>query len=147
MRSSVMEWRGILFFLMGGGMRGVFFQVVFVVESGLSTVQFPLGQWTFDFPCKLFFWVGRGEKQRVPMFPKKFPIVPHFYPICFGRCCPPFISTEGERGRLLYFTTEPSTLGSLQWVFFWGMDQSNRLITVKKNWTLEAPHVLNRRGE
>jgi hypothetical protein len=31
------------------------YQVVFGVESGLSTRHFPVGQWTFDFPCKLFF--------------------------------------------------------------------------------------------
>ncbi len=28
---------------------------MFGVESGLSTVHFPVGQWTIDFQCKLFF--------------------------------------------------------------------------------------------
>jgi hypothetical protein len=53
----------VLYYLMGGGKEGVFFQVAFVVESGLSTVHFPLGQWAFDFPCKLFFGLG-GERSK-----------------------------------------------------------------------------------
>jgi hypothetical protein len=32
------------------------YQVVFGVESGLSTGHFPVGQWTFDFACKLFLF-------------------------------------------------------------------------------------------
>jgi len=53
-----MSWSegATLLFVGGGGARGVFFccQVVFGVENGLSTVHFPLGQGTVDFPCKLF---------------------------------------------------------------------------------------------
>jgi hypothetical protein len=51
-----MELRGHSFVFGGQGGRGVFFccQVVFGVENGLSTVHFPLGQGTVDFPCKLF---------------------------------------------------------------------------------------------
>jgi hypothetical protein len=49
----------------GGGGGGKFFQVVVGLESGLSSVHFPLGQWTVDFPCK--FLRGRegegGSKQ------------------------------------------------------------------------------------
>jgi len=50
--------------------------------------------------------VGRGggvSKQRVPKFltcsPKEFPIAPHFYPICFGKCCPLFTYIGGPKKR------------------------------------------------
>ncbi len=33
------------------------------------------------------------------MFPKMFSIAPHFYPICFGECCPLFTYIVGPRGR------------------------------------------------
>jgi hypothetical protein len=36
-------------------MGGKGFQVEFVVESGLSFVHYPLGQWIVDFSCKAFF--------------------------------------------------------------------------------------------
>jgi hypothetical protein len=32
------------------------------------------------------------------MFPKEFPITPHFYPICFGKCCPAFTYIPGPKG-------------------------------------------------
>jgi hypothetical protein len=59
--------------------------------------------------------LGGGEKQTVPKFlicsPKKFPIVPHFYPICFGGCCPPFTYIHGPKGknlnRTFYFSEIP----------------------------------------
>jgi len=35
-----------------------------------------------------------GSHQVLNMFPKMFSIAPHFYPICFGKCCPPFIATN-----------------------------------------------------
>jgi hypothetical protein len=49
-------------------------------------------------PCFFPFKVGRGGRggggeffSLVPnVFPNMFSIVPHFYPICFGKCCPPF---------------------------------------------------------
>jgi hypothetical protein len=34
--------------------------------------------------------VGGGSAQVPHMFLKEFPIAPHFYPICFDKCCPPF---------------------------------------------------------
>jgi len=40
----------------GGWREGFFFQFVFGVESRLYTLHFPLGQWTVDFPFKLFSW-------------------------------------------------------------------------------------------
>ncbi len=60
-------------------------QVVFGVESGLSTVHFPVGQWTANFQCELFsfsfflFLVQGGglkakSSQVSDMFPKEFPI-------------------------------------------------------------------------
>ncbi len=80
----------------------LFFQVVFGIKSGLSTVYFPVWQWTFDFPCKfsfffpfflfLFFEEGGGLKHRVL-------IALHFYPICFGKCCPPITYLCGPKGR------------------------------------------------
>jgi hypothetical protein len=63
--------------------------VVFGVESGLSTVHLPVGQWTANFQCKLFslflffffFFLVQGEgglkaksSQVSDMFPKEFPI-------------------------------------------------------------------------
>jgi len=43
------------------------------------------------------------SKKKVPKFltcsPKKIPIAHHFYPICFGKCCPLFIYMDGPKGR------------------------------------------------
>jgi hypothetical protein len=33
------------------------------------------------------------------MFPNMFSIAPHFYPICLGKCCPPFTNIRGVKGR------------------------------------------------
>jgi len=33
------------------------------------------------------------------VFPNMFSIAPHLYPICFGKCCPPFTYTGGPKGR------------------------------------------------
>ncbi len=80
-------------FLVGGhwGEKGVFFSkfcLVWRVECSLST-------WTVEFPCKNFFggcWgpgcVKAKSSQISDMFPKEFPITPHFYLIFFGKCCP-----------------------------------------------------------
>jgi len=32
------------------------------------------------------------------MFPKEFPIAPHFHPVCFGKCHPPFNFIGGPKG-------------------------------------------------
>jgi hypothetical protein len=75
---------------------------VFGVESELSTVHFPLGQWIVDFPYKFFFggevrgW-GFIAKISLSMFFSEFPIASHFYPICFGKCYPPFTYIVGPR--------------------------------------------------
>jgi len=70
----------------------LFFKLCLVwrVECSLSTC-------TFNFPSKFFFsllLLGRGFKpksfQVSDMFLKEFPIPSHFYPISFGKCCPPF---------------------------------------------------------
>ncbi len=70
----------------------LFFKLCLVwrVECSLST-------WTFDFPSKFFFsllllgWGFKAKSSQVSdMFLKEFPIASHFYPISFGKCCPPF---------------------------------------------------------
>jgi hypothetical protein len=96
---------------------------------------------------QVVFWVGWGEKQRVPMFPKKFPIGSHFYPICFGRC-PPFSCIDGPKGKASLLHNRTFYFGEPLMGFIWGgMDQSNWLITKKKNWTLEYwIGEVNRRG-
>jgi hypothetical protein len=33
------------------------------------------------------------------VFPNMFSIAPHFYPICFGKCCPHFTYIAGPKGR------------------------------------------------
>jgi hypothetical protein len=33
------------------------------------------------------------------MFPNMFSIAPQFYPICFGKCCPPFTHIDRPKGR------------------------------------------------
>jgi len=49
----------------------------------------------------------KAKSSQVPnMFSKKFPIAPHFYPICSCKCCPPL----GQRKRTLYFE-----------LLFWGV--------------------------
>ncbi len=57
----------------GEGKEGFFFQVMFGVESGLSTplFPFPLGLWTVDFRTSgFFFLVGQvlSLKLLVPIF-------------------------------------------------------------------------------
>ncbi len=81
-----------------------FFKVClnFGVESGLSTVHFPLGRFTVAFP---FFGFGGWvvvkprSSQVSDLFPKQFPIAPYLYPICFGKCCPSLIYIAGPKGR------------------------------------------------
>jgi len=43
---------------------------------------------------------GRGGlKAKSSHVPDMFPIAPHFYPICFGKCCPPFTFIAQPKGR------------------------------------------------
>jgi hypothetical protein len=37
--------------------------------------------------------------QDANMFPKEFPIAPPFYPMCFGKCCPPFTYNTRAKGE------------------------------------------------
>ncbi len=74
------------------------------MESGLSIVHFPLGQFTVAF--RFFGFGGWGvvkpkSSQVSDLFPKEFPIASYFYPIYFGKCCPPFIYILGPKGRNL----------------------------------------------
>ncbi len=92
------------------------------VWCGEWSVHCSLSTWTVDFPCKfciLFFLNcvfggGKGvtaKSSQVPdMFSKEFPIAPHFYPICFGKCCP-HIWAKGW--GTLHFKIEPFILGNL----------------------------------
>jgi hypothetical protein len=47
------------------------------------------------------------------VFPNMFSIAPHFYPICFGKCCPPFTYVCGLNTGTFIVQIEPSNLGSL----------------------------------
>ncbi len=66
--------------------------------------HYSLSIWTVDY-CLSMQIGGPGgfSKQKVPKFltcsPKKIPIAHHFYPICFGKCCPLFIYIDGPKGR------------------------------------------------
>jgi hypothetical protein len=35
--------------------------------------------------------------------PNMFPKFPHFYPICFAKCCPPFTYIGGPKGENVLF--------------------------------------------
>jgi hypothetical protein len=117
--------KGPPFIFLWGERGSFFFQVG--VWCGEWTVHFPLGQCTVHFSCKLFVCLfvcfvlfcfvsplgwGRvkAKSPQVPdLFLKMFPLAaPHFYPICFGKCCPPFIYIDGLKGRIAYFIIEPS---------------------------------------
>ncbi len=60
-----------------------------------------VGQWTVDFPAQLFFFFsfpvfgGVGGGGRLPDVSP----APHFYPFCFGKCCPPFSYIAWLKGR------------------------------------------------
>jgi hypothetical protein len=53
----------------------------------------------------LFNAFSSGSKY-VPQVPNIFPnmssTTPHFYPICFGKCCPPFTYITWAKGEELY---------------------------------------------
>jgi len=115
-----------LYFLVGGE-REFFFSswcLVWRVDCSLSTwtVHSPLFMQAFCLLVCLFCFVlfcfvsplgwGRvkAKSPQVPdLFLKMFPLAaPHFYPICFGKCCPPFIYIDGLKGKIAYFIIEPS---------------------------------------
>jgi hypothetical protein len=64
----------------------------------------------------LFSFEGGGgftaeSSQFSDMFPKGFPISPHFYPICFGKCCPPFTYIHGPKRENSMFLNRTFPLG------------------------------------
>jgi hypothetical protein len=71
-------------------------------------VHCPLSPRTSDISIQVFFVLGAGEERMVKaknsqvsgMLPKEFPIAPHFYPICFGKCCPPLWAKRKELYKL-----------------------------------------------
>jgi hypothetical protein len=66
------------------------------------------------------------ESSQVPdMFLKEFPIAPHIYPICFGKCCPHFTYIGGPKRRNLAFVNRSFFL-------FQAMGHSNWLIANPK---------------
>jgi hypothetical protein len=72
--------------------------------------------------CKFYQLIGWGQI-------KEFPIAPHFYPICFGKCCTPFTYIVGSKGRNVYFKIEPSILESVHSFIFseWWANQIDSL--------------------
>jgi len=52
------------------------------------------------FPCGGWGVCPSKEFPSSHMFPKKFQITPHFYPICFGKCCPPHLYKWAKGGEL-----------------------------------------------
>jgi hypothetical protein len=44
---------------------------------------------------------------------------PHFYPIYFGKCCPPLTYIGGPKGMNLILQIEPSILGSHHSFLWW----------------------------
>jgi len=71
---------------------------------------------------------------------QEFPRAPHFYPICFGKCCPPFTPRKGgPKGRhsiLQNRRTIYSILGSL-WGSISGSDGPNKLALAKNKYKLD----------
>jgi len=104
--------------------------------------------------------------------PIMFSIAPHFYPICLGKCCPPFTNIRGLKGRNYIHHNRTFYLEEFIVSFFCGLKGrnyihhnrtfyleefivsffwSNGLIKLAhwKNitkWTWEASHLINRRG-
>jgi hypothetical protein len=75
----------LLFFLLslGGGAGKDFF-------SPLVSNVFPL--------CSL--QIPNMFPQVPNVFPNMFVVATHFYPICFGKCCPPFTYIGAPKGRI-----------------------------------------------
>ncbi len=75
-----------------GGPKGNFFQLVFWC-----------GEWTLHCSLSMNLIFGgeagvKGKSSQVPdMFLKEFPIAPHIYRICFGKCCPHFTYIDGPK--------------------------------------------------
>jgi hypothetical protein len=73
------------------------------------------------------------------MFPNMFSIAPHFYPICFGRCCPSFTNIVGPTGRnsILQNRTFTFYFGGASIVSFFWSDGTNKLACCEKKKKIE----------
>jgi hypothetical protein len=73
--------------------------------------------------CTMFL----SSSQWVPnIFPNIFSILPHFYPICLGKWCPPFTYIGGPKGRNYTVQNRAFCLGeSPLFLLFGVMGQSN----------------------
>jgi hypothetical protein len=112
--------KGSPFLLVGGSVggeeRGVFFtKVVFGVKSGLCTVHFPLGQFTFHASIFSFVFWGQVQSKGVPKFltcsPKSSQSHLTFIPYALANVVLLSHIYMGKREWALGFTTEPSNLG------------------------------------
>jgi hypothetical protein len=71
--------------------------------------------------CGVFFFsLGLGgSNQRVPKFltcsPKEFPIAPHFHPVCFGKCRPPFNFIGGPYSPIGFFGGAHNIIFHWEW--------------------------------
>jgi len=141
--------KGLPIYSCGSGEGGLFFWNCVWCAKWTIHYSFSTWYWTLDFPCKLFFSPFQGGQvkaksfQVLNMFPKKFPISPHTYPICFGKCCSPLIYIGGPKGT--NFITQNITLcfGNLHNFIFLN-DRLIKLAHCKKtSGTWEAPHLIN----
>jgi hypothetical protein len=116
----------------------------------VDCVHCSLSTWTVDSRLSMqasvffspLFLAGQSKSSQVTdLFLKEFPTAHHFSPLC--KYCPPFTYIGGPKGR--NSVTENRTFHFGEPPFFWVIGQSNWLIA--KNWTWEAPHLMNRRGE
>jgi hypothetical protein len=77
----------------------------------------------------------------------------HFFHIssllyAFGKWCPPFTYIGGPKGRNYTVQNKAFCFGEFPLFLFFGvMGQSNWHVAPKKKKTLEAPHLINRRGD
>jgi hypothetical protein len=79
----------------------------FLISFGEDFFHFPLVPNLLPVPFK--FSIGSHQVPNV--FLNMSSIAPHFCPICFGKCCPPFTYISGPKGTL-YVKVEHSILGS-----------------------------------
>ncbi len=131
-----------------------FFQVVFGVKSGLSTVYFSLGQWAVDFHASfclggVFPWSSQGVLQVPNVFPQ---YVSNSTTLLSPMLCPkvlPFL-TYIARPMVRHSILQQQTfiLASLQnFSFFFVMGQSKWLFATKKTKNLRTPFIyLNKEG-
>ncbi len=82
-KQALQGWGALLFFLFSFGEGRIFFH--------FSLVPMCSHYVPFKFPM--------GSHQVSNVFPNMFSIAPDFYPMCLGRCCPPFTYIGGQKGR------------------------------------------------